>query len=92
MELYDNSAMFAELYNCMEDFYAERKDELKAKKKENEEALEKVIQFDVILHAYMFMQSRIPVLYSGDEIAVGALQYLKEQNIVVVECFLFIWM
>lgn len=31
-------------------------------------AMEKAIRFDVMLHAYMFMQSGIPVLYSGDEI------------------------
>lgn len=32
------------------------------------EAMERAIRFDVTLHAYMFMQSGIPVLYSGDEI------------------------
>lgn len=32
------------------------------------EAMEKAIKLDVMLHAYMFMQSGIPVLYSGDEI------------------------
>ncbi len=32
-------------------------------------AMERAIQKDVMLHAYMFMQSGIPVLYSGDEIA-----------------------
>ena len=31
-------------------------------------AMEKAIQLDVMLHAYMFMQSGIPVIYSGDEI------------------------
>ncbi len=31
-------------------------------------AMEKAIRLDVMLHAYMFMQSGIPVLYSGDEI------------------------
>ena len=31
-------------------------------------AMGKAIQMDVMLHAYMFMQSGIPVLYSGDEI------------------------
>ena len=30
--------------------------------------IEKAIRMDVMLHAYMFMQSGIPVLYSGDEI------------------------
>jgi amylosucrase len=31
-------------------------------------AMEKAIQLDIMLHAYLFMQSGIPVLYSGDEI------------------------
>lgn len=35
----------------------------------NEEAMERAIDLDVMLHAYMFMQSGIPILYSGDEIA-----------------------
>lgn len=35
---------------------------------QNEEMLQSAIQMDVMLHAYMFMQSGIPVLYSGDEI------------------------
>ena len=35
---------------------------------ENDRAgMKKAIQLDVMLHAYMFMQSGIPVLYSGDE-------------------------
>ena len=34
----------------------------------NSEDMERAIQLDVMLHAYMFMQSGIPVLYSGDEI------------------------
>ncbi|MBQ0058479.1 MAG: alpha-amylase family protein [Lachnospiraceae bacterium] len=34
----------------------------------DQEALDKAIQMDIMLHAYMFMQSGIPVLYSGDEI------------------------
>lgn len=34
----------------------------------NAEAMEKAIRMDVMLHAYMFMQSGIPVLYSGDEV------------------------
>ena len=41
----------------------------KAGFEQNEDAMERAIQFDVMLHAYMFMQSGIPVLYSGDEIA-----------------------
>ena len=40
----------------------------KALEENNKEALEKAISFDLMLHAYMFMQSGIPVLYSGDEI------------------------
>ncbi len=35
---------------------------------QNTEAVEKAIRLDVMLHAYMFMQSGIPVLYSGDEV------------------------
>lgn len=31
-------------------------------------AMEKAVRLDVMLHAYMFIQSGIPVLYSGDEI------------------------
>ena len=34
----------------------------------DEKLLQKAIRMDVMLHAYMFMQSGIPVLYSGDEI------------------------
>lgn len=34
----------------------------------DEAAMKKAIDFDLMLHAYMFMQSGIPVLYSGDEI------------------------
>lgn len=36
---------------------------------QDEEALEKAVKLHVMLHAYMFMQSGIPMLYSGDEIA-----------------------
>ena len=35
---------------------------------QDKEALQRAIRMDVMLHAYMFMQSGIPVLYSGDEI------------------------
>ena len=34
---------------------------------QDEEMMQSAIQMDVMLHAYMFMQSGIPVLYSGDE-------------------------
>lgn len=40
----------------------------KAGFEQDDEAMERAIRFDVMLHAYMFMQSGIPVLYSGDEI------------------------
>ncbi len=40
----------------------------KAGENKDEEAMERAIRFDLTLHAYMFMQSGIPVLYSGDEI------------------------
>lgn len=31
-------------------------------------AMERAIRYDLMLHAYMFMQSGIPIIYSGDEI------------------------
>jgi len=34
----------------------------------NEAMMDSAVRMDVMLHAYMFMQSGIPVLYSGDEI------------------------
>ena len=37
---------------------------------QNEKAMELAVRRDVTLHAYMFMQSGIPVLYSGDEIGL----------------------
>ncbi len=40
----------------------------KAGFEQDEAAMERAIRLDVMLHAYMFMQSGIPVLYSGDEI------------------------
>ena len=40
----------------------------KAGFEQDSEAMEKAIREDVMLHAYMFMQSGIPVLYGGDEI------------------------
>ncbi len=40
----------------------------KAGFEQNADAMESAIRLDVMLHAYMFMQSGIPVLYSGDEI------------------------
>lgn len=40
----------------------------KAGFEQNEEAMEKAVRMDITLHAYMFMQSGIPVLYGGDEV------------------------
>ncbi|MCM1175278.1 MAG: alpha-amylase family protein [Blautia sp.] len=40
----------------------------KAGSERDEAAMERAIRLDVMLHACMFMQSGIPVLYSGDEI------------------------
>ena len=49
---------------------------------ENDRAgMKKAIQLDVMLHAYMFMQSGIPVLYSGDEIGqVNDYSYKKDPD------------
>ena len=45
------------------------------------EAMEQAIQKDIMLHAYMFMQSGIPVLYSGDEVAqVNDYSYKEDPN------------
>lgn len=40
-----------------------------ALKEDNAEKLEEAVRMDVMLHAYMLVQSGIPMLYSGDEIA-----------------------
>lgn len=40
----------------------------KAGAEQDAEAMERAVRRDVTLHAYMFMQSGIPVLYSGDEV------------------------
>ena len=40
----------------------------KACAEQDEAAIDQAVQLDLMLHAYMFMQSGIPVLYSGDEI------------------------
>ncbi len=53
----------------------------KAGFEQNETAMNKAIQFDIMLHAYMFMQSGIPVLYSGDEIGqVNDYTYKENPN------------
>lgn len=47
----------------------------------DEEAMKRAISFDLTLHAYMFMQSGIPVLYSGDEIgAVNDYSYKEDPH------------
>lgn len=47
----------------------------------NEAMLASAIQMDVMLHAYMFMQSGIPVLYSGDEIGqLNDYSYKEDPN------------
>lgn len=44
-------------------------------------AMEQAVQMDLMLHAYMFMQSGIPVLYSGDEIGqVNDYLYKEDVN------------
>lgn len=53
----------------------------KAGFEEDEEAMAKAIDLDVMLHAYMFMQSGIPILYSGDEIGqVNDYTYKKDAH------------
>ena len=53
----------------------------RAVEEKNEGMLDKAIQLDVMLHAYMFMQSGIPVLYSGDEIGqLNDWSYKKDPN------------
>lgn len=47
----------------------------------DKEAMERAITLDVMLHAYMFMQSGIPILYSGDEIGqVNDYSYKENPN------------
>ncbi len=53
----------------------------KAGFEQDDEAMERAIRLDVTLHAYMFMQSGIPVLYSGDEIGqVNDYSYEDDPN------------
>ena len=40
----------------------------KAGYEKDDVAMDRAIRLDVMLHAYMFMQSGIPIIYSGDEI------------------------
>lgn len=62
----------------------------------NEAMMDSAIKLDVMLHAYMFMQSGIPVLYSGDEIGqVNDYEYKNDENKVQDSRYLhrgaFIW-
>lgn len=53
----------------------------KAGFEQDDAAMETAIRKDLMLHAYMFMQSGIPVLYSGDEIAqVNDYTYKENPN------------
>ncbi|MDE7187062.1 MAG: amylosucrase [Lachnospiraceae bacterium] len=53
----------------------------KAGFEQDEAAMEKAVRMDLMLHAYMFMQSGIPVLYSGDEIGqVNDYTYKKDPD------------
>lgn len=53
----------------------------KAGFEQDKEAMEKAVRLVVMLHAYMFMQSGIPVLYSGDEIGqVNDYSYKENSN------------
>ena len=53
----------------------------KAGFEQNPVAMDLAIRKDLMLHAYMFMQSGIPVLYSGDEIAqVNDYTYKNDPN------------
>lgn len=53
----------------------------KAGFEKDDEAMEKAVCLDVTLHAYMFMLSGIPVLYSGDEIGqINDYSYKENPN------------
>lgn len=61
----------------------------KAGFEQDAEAMERAIRFDLTLHAYMFMQSGIPVLYSGDEIGqVNDYTYKDDVNKVADSRFI----
>lgn len=53
----------------------------KAEFEGDDEAMTKAIHLFLTLHAYMFMQSGIPILYSGDEIGqINDYSYKKDTN------------
>ncbi|MCM1214258.1 MAG: alpha-amylase family glycosyl hydrolase [Lachnospiraceae bacterium] len=53
----------------------------KAGYEQDSEAMDRAVRLVLMLHAYMFMQSGIPVLYSGDEIGqVNDYTYKEDSN------------
>lgn len=53
----------------------------KAEAQQDEDAAKKAVRLVLMLHAYMFMQSGIPVLYSGDEIGqINDYSYKEDPN------------
>lgn len=53
----------------------------KAGFEQDQAGMERALRLDVMLHAYMFMQSGIPVLYSGDEVGqVNDYTYQKDPD------------
>ncbi|MBD5098400.1 MAG: amylosucrase [Clostridiales bacterium] len=53
----------------------------KAGYEQDPEAMERAVRFDLTLHAMMFMQTGIPLLYSGDEIAqINDYSYKDDPN------------
>ena len=53
----------------------------KAGFEQDDDAMRRAVRLDLMLHAYMFMQSGIPVLYSGDEIGqVNDYSYKENPN------------
>ncbi len=53
----------------------------KARSEQDAGAMERAVRFDLTLHAMMFMQTGIPLLYSGDEIAqVNDYSYKDDPN------------
>ena len=53
----------------------------KAGFEQDAEAMERAVRFDLTLHAMMFMQTGVPLLYSGDEIAqVNDYSYKDDPN------------
>lgn len=52
------------------------------------EAMEKAVRLDVMIHACMFMQSGIPVIYSGDEVGqVNDYTYKDDPGKDIISCY-----